>query len=445
MRIFLSHSSRQKPLVREVRNHLPHHLATWLDEERLLFGDAITSSLEKTIKTDSDYVLLFLDHAAAMSPWVRQELRWALAAEVDQRRTIVLPILVDSDALPLLEHPELEHRRHLRLGDYTETAVRSLAETISGELFALICRDMDRLHKPAPKSQLDTIADAETLLKANATLIQKAVFPHRQSNPISRAKLLEILNAYTAQRLSEDAFDALIASVQHRGLIPGLSYDGFEAFLVEEHSSWKADVEHDKKEKIGRKVVTAIKNGMKVFLDAGSTTEEIVRLLCRKIESRLLTNALIATTSVNIADMISDCCVRMGFDDDFSAVRLFIPGGRIRPNTQAIVGAFGNVPRQILSLSELVDGFDLCVVGVNGVDSAGGFTTHANDESLNKMDILSVSAKRFIAGDSSKLGIVLPCRFAGFHDAVTLVVDNDPVNEHLAKILRDHPEKVLLA
>jgi hypothetical protein len=39
MQIFLSHSSRQKPLVREVMRNLPEYLGLWIDEQKLLFGD----------------------------------------------------------------------------------------------------------------------------------------------------------------------------------------------------------------------------------------------------------------------------------------------------------------------------------------------------------------------------------------------------------------------
>jgi hypothetical protein len=63
MQIFLSHSSRQKPLVREIKNGLPEHLGSWLDEEKLLFGDSIPQSIESVIKSDTDYVLMFIAQA----------------------------------------------------------------------------------------------------------------------------------------------------------------------------------------------------------------------------------------------------------------------------------------------------------------------------------------------------------------------------------------------
>ena len=39
MKVFLSHSSRDQALVREVKGLLPDFLNTWLDEDSLCWGD----------------------------------------------------------------------------------------------------------------------------------------------------------------------------------------------------------------------------------------------------------------------------------------------------------------------------------------------------------------------------------------------------------------------
>jgi DeoR/GlpR family transcriptional regulator of sugar metabolism len=305
---------------------------------------------------------------------------------------------------------------------------------------------MHRLEGPVAKGPFAVLTDAEDLLRAEAALIQKAVFPHRRKNPISRGKLLDVINTHNEEKTTDQAFQVVLDAIVKRNLIPGLYYDGVEAFLIEEHASWKGDVQRQRKERIGRKAMTLIQNGAKVFLDAGSTSEEIVRLLCKRIETRALTKITIATTSVNIADMISDCCVSMGFDDDFSAVRLYLPGGRVRPSTQAIVPtSTEDGARQVEAIGEEVGGFDVGIVGVNGIDLEGGFTTHEGAEAANKTEIIGVSRTRVIVGDSSKLGLTLECRFARFEDEVRLVIDDDGENELLALIVKAWGPKVLLA
>jgi hypothetical protein len=99
MQIFLSHSSRQKPLVREVKRHLPEYLGAWIDEEKLMFGDNLGASIETTIKTETDYVLFCIDAYSATSSWIAKEIAWTLEAEKNHGRTILLPVVVDDSAL----------------------------------------------------------------------------------------------------------------------------------------------------------------------------------------------------------------------------------------------------------------------------------------------------------------------------------------------------------
>ena len=98
MRIFFSHSTRDKPLVREIRRHLPSHITTWLDEEELLFGDEIEKSIRSAITDTSDFVVVFVGRESVRSPWVRRELKWALERERQTGFIFVLPILLDKES-----------------------------------------------------------------------------------------------------------------------------------------------------------------------------------------------------------------------------------------------------------------------------------------------------------------------------------------------------------
>ena len=212
MQIFLSHSSKQKPLIREVKSYFPSHLNAWLDEEKLLFGDSVPKTLEETIKRDSDYVLLFIDRNAAESGWVYKELHWALQAEKDSERIILLPIVVEDEALGKMLSDEIKDRKHLRLDSFRSDGVKTLAERIVTELFALICRDMQELRSPTPRSRtiINAIANTDQLLRAQASMIQKAVFPHRRANPISKEKLAEVIRTIGEMNISDAEFDTIL-------------------------------------------------------------------------------------------------------------------------------------------------------------------------------------------------------------------------------------------
>jgi len=445
MQIFLSHSSRQKPLIREVKRHLPEYLGTWIDEEKLLFGDNISASIETTIKSETDYVLLFIDQDAVKSNWIAKEIAWTLQAEKTHNRTILLPVVIEDSALHEIGNVELLSRRHVRIPDFTESSVRALAASIASDLFALVCRDMELLRKPKRKTTLGTISDSDVLLNEQAALIRKAAFPHRKANPLSIEALRDVMNSQTEASITAEELESVLSSAVRRNLIPGLVYDGFSLFLLEEHAGWKAEIQHHRKVKVGRKAVSLIQNGMKIILDAGSTIEELVRPLCKKIENRALTRVTFATTSINIAGMISDCCVQMGFDDDFSAVQLYVPGGQVRPNTQAIIPTDRAAHGQIQTLADHLGGFDLAFIGTNGIDAKAGFTTHDNTEALNKMDLARAARQRVIVGDSSKIGIILECKIADFDDDVRCVLDEDERSQSLCEALGARASKVVLA
>lgn len=445
MQIFLSHSSKQKPLVREIKKALPDHIVSWIDEERLIFGDDFPKVLEETIRRETDYLLLFVDVSALASTWVRREVEWALQAEKDFQRTILLPILIEDSAVDHLSDIGLDNRKHLRLLDFQESSVKLLASSITSELFASLCRDMNELRKPRPKSLVATIQSADDLVNQYANAIRSLVFPHREINPLTKGELARRLRETNLKLPSEQDLDQILSKIVLANYIPGLVYDGYDLFLREEHARWKSGVQAAQKEAIARKAVSYIKNRMSVFLDAGSTTEEMAKIICKKVEMRAISQLTIITCSVNIADMLSDCCVQMGFDDNYSALEIYIPGGRIRPNTQAVVPAYGTDRRSIPLLTAALHGYDLGFVGMNGVSVENGFTTHDNKELVNKKDILSGARKKFIIGDSSKAGLALECAIASFDDDITFITNKDDDNATLTELSATYPNLIVWA
>lgn len=137
MKIFFSHQSKDKPLVREFKNKLPGFLDTWLDEEKLIWGDDYPDKLEKIIKSKVDFLFIFLDDDALSSEWVEKELKWAIKRERELNRTFILPILlpgVSSESLPA----EFSDRLSLRLNDFHVDSVDELAKKAILNLFQLV-------------------------------------------------------------------------------------------------------------------------------------------------------------------------------------------------------------------------------------------------------------------------------------------------------------------
>jgi hypothetical protein len=156
MRIFVSHSSRDKAFIREVLDCLPMHLRRWLDEEQLLIGMDLKTTIRNVIDDDADYVLLFLSESAIASEWVKKELAWSLQREEQLGREFILPVLIDN-VWDRIEPKEFQKRRYLKCLDYSRTAVKGFAETLKDELFGWLCTHLDKSKRSAD-NRLDSIS-----------------------------------------------------------------------------------------------------------------------------------------------------------------------------------------------------------------------------------------------------------------------------------------------
>lgn len=135
MKIFLSHASRDKPLVREIVSHLPESLTIWIDEKDLPLGSEISSSLEDTITYESDLVILFISPEAVSSKWVKKELNWALKREKEIGHIFIFPIVLDSVSWEKVEPEEFQKRKYLKLNDFTTESSKNLASKLEREIF----------------------------------------------------------------------------------------------------------------------------------------------------------------------------------------------------------------------------------------------------------------------------------------------------------------------
>lgn len=149
MRIFLSHGSRDKPLVREFKEMLPGFLKTWLDEDSLSWGESFPAELKSTIQSGIDFLIIFLDKDALNSRWVMQELDWAFQRERELNRTFILPIQLEvlaAEDLPA----GMSERLFLRLSDFSHSSVEDLAKRATMKLFQLVLESYASLQLEVP-------------------------------------------------------------------------------------------------------------------------------------------------------------------------------------------------------------------------------------------------------------------------------------------------------
>jgi len=90
MKVFISHSSKDKKFVRTLKDCLNENsIDTWLDEDQLDLGDSLINKLENALNTSSHLVIV-LSPASVESDWVKYELKKALS---NQRTGLIQKII----------------------------------------------------------------------------------------------------------------------------------------------------------------------------------------------------------------------------------------------------------------------------------------------------------------------------------------------------------------
>jgi DeoR/GlpR family transcriptional regulator of sugar metabolism len=416
VRIFMSHHSSAKPLVREVRAALPHHVDAWIDEHELLVGESLENTLREAIQTDADFLILFLDERAAQSAWVRTELQWALDQERRNGRPFVLPILID-DRVPA-EGEWVKDRLYLKCHGYRESDIRHLANELSSALFAWLSRDLESLRaEPSnSKGRLLLANRGDALLEKTAATIRRIVFPYRRDHPLPLRDLLDMLGRETDLGIASlDELHELLFRLRDRKMISGIALTGRTIFVGEEHLNWRTQEAIEAKRAAAEYVVDELADGQTVYLDAGSSTLEVCRGICRGVRFRRWEHLRICTNSIPVAAEVSDLANELGLEDDDPRLRVIVVGGQMRLNTSALVSS--EEERTL----EWDGEFDVAVIGTNGVSSQYGCTTTTASEAVDKRRALLQARRRFIMAEPSKYGVWQSEHFASFDDQLTIV------------------------
>jgi len=100
MKVFLSHSSYDKKIVRRVNDDLKSHgYQTWLDEEKIPYGGDISTYVQEGLR-DCEIVLIFLSEKSVTSKWVKREWNAKIFEEIENQRILVVPVLLEICDIP---------------------------------------------------------------------------------------------------------------------------------------------------------------------------------------------------------------------------------------------------------------------------------------------------------------------------------------------------------
>lgn len=127
-KVFLCHTSSDKPLVRRLAKDLEGQgVNIWLDEHQISVGDSLSGAIESGLD-NSDYVLVVLSRSSLKSPWVQKELRAGYSLEIERRKNVILPVLLEASPLPLF----LRDKKYADLSKNYDTGLAEIVSAIFG-------------------------------------------------------------------------------------------------------------------------------------------------------------------------------------------------------------------------------------------------------------------------------------------------------------------------
>ena len=139
---------------------------------------------------------------------------------------------------------------------------------------------------------------------------------------------------------------------------------------------------HAEKVRIAQEAVALIRDGETIILDSGTTTAEIARAL-RKKE---LSSINVITNALNLAALLMDV----------PSVRLIVPGGLLRRDSNSLSGPMAEAALENLQADRLY-------LGADGLDAEIGLMTpHLQEAQLNAK-MIRISRQVVVVADSSKL------------------------------------------
>lgn len=153
----------------------------------------------------------------------------------------------------------------------------------------------------------------------------------------------------------------------------------------------KSAMNMDDKRLIAKRAAAFVEDDDVLFLDAGSTTYEMISFLKGK-------KIMVVTNGVPHASLLADL-----------NVPTILLGGKIKLETKAIIG-----PTCLKQLSDYR--FNKVFLGMNGIDSEFGFTTPDIEEAAIKAKAIEHGARKFVLADESKFGVVSFAKVAELSD-----------------------------
>jgi hypothetical protein len=127
MPIFISYSHADRSTVHRIAAGLVEHNAhVWVDSWELNVGDSIVSRVQAAIQ-ESDALLVALSKTSVASEWCKKELNAGLIRELEEKRVLVLPVLLEDCEIPIF----LREKMYADFRGKFSIGLKALVEAVS--------------------------------------------------------------------------------------------------------------------------------------------------------------------------------------------------------------------------------------------------------------------------------------------------------------------------
>ncbi len=127
MPIFISYSHADKTFVDKLAKKLVENDAhVWVDTWELNVGDSILNRVQEAIQVSSA-LLIVLSKASVASEWCKKELNAGLMRELDEKKVVVLPVLVEDCEIPVF----LREKMYADFRKDFKTGLKALVEAVA--------------------------------------------------------------------------------------------------------------------------------------------------------------------------------------------------------------------------------------------------------------------------------------------------------------------------
>lgn len=176
-KIFLSHTSADKPFVRRLASDLMKHGHTvWIDEAEIKIGDSLIGKIREGLDM-VDYIAVILSKTSIQSEWVKRELEIATNKEIKAKKVMVLPLILENVEMPGFLEGKL-------YGDFSdEKKYDSTLELLLKSLGDTKVVDKSKEELDAIKKELE---EAKAVIKKHQKEIKKVV----QHNLLAKSEKL---------------------------------------------------------------------------------------------------------------------------------------------------------------------------------------------------------------------------------------------------------------